>query len=219
MTIAFVPAPESPFATLRQFAKKRSAAEKCELCKIDLAPEHQHLLEPAARKLICACDACAILFSHREGAKFKRVPRDVRFLNDFRITDGQWESLMIPIGMAFFYDSSVQNKVVAFYPSPAGATESLLNLDSWKEIVEHNPVLKNMEPDVEALLVNRVNPTHGFSGASCYVVPIDECYRLVGLIRSNWQGFSGGTEVWQKIESFFGDLRRKAGVEEERIDA
>jgi hypothetical protein len=219
VTIAFVPAPESPFATLRQFAKKRSAIEKCELCKVDLAPEHQHLLEPEARKLVCACDACAILFSHREGTKFKRVPRDVSFLKDFRMTNGQWEALMIPIGMAFFHESSVQKKVVAYYPSPAGATESLLNLDSWKEIVEDNPELKNLQPDVEALLVNRVNPTHGFSGAACYVVPIDECYRLVGLIRAHWQGFSGGNEVWQEIERFFGDLRRKAGVDDERSDA
>jgi hypothetical protein len=219
VTIAFVPAPESPFATLRQFAKKRSAVEKCELCKIDLAPEHQHLLEPAARKLVCACDACAILFSHRDGTKFKRVPRQVRLLKDFRMTDGQWEALMIPIGMAFFYESSVQSKVVAFYPSPAGATESLLRLDSWNEIVEENPVLKKLEPDVEALLVNRVNSTHGFQGSSCYVVPIDECYRLVGLIRTHWQGFSGGSEVWQEIERYFAGLRRKAGVEDERSDA
>ncbi len=219
MTIAFMPAPESPFATLRQFAKKRSATEKCELCKVDLAPEHQHLLEPKTRKLVCACEACAILFSHREGTKFKRVPRHVSFLKDFRMTDGQWEALMIPIGMAFVYESSVQDKVVAFYPSPAGATESLLRLDSWNEIVEDNPVLKKLEPDVEALLVNRVNLTHGFHGSSCYVVPIDECYRLVGLIRTHWQGFSGGTEVWKEIERFFGDLRRKAGVEDERSDA
>lgn len=219
MTIAIVPAHDRPFAALRQLARKRGEVEKCDLCKVELAAEHQHLLEPASRRLVCACDACAILFSHRDGTKFKRVPRDVRFFKDFRLSDGQWEALMIPIGMAFFFQSSVQNKVVAYYPSPAGATESLLKLESWIELVEANPVLAELEPDVEALLVNRVNHAHGFHGSSCYVVPIDECYRLVGLIRTHWQGFSGGTEVWKQIDDFFASLRRKAGAGDEGPNA
>jgi hypothetical protein len=219
VTIAFRPAPDRAFTTLRQFARARSDVEQCDLCKVNLATEHQHLLEPASRKLVCACDACAILFSHRDGTKFKRVPRYVRYLKDFRMTKGQWEGLMIPIGMAFFYESSVQNKVVAYYPSPAGATESLLKLESWNDIIEENPGLNELEPDVEALLVNRVSPAHGFSGTACYVVPIDECYRLVGLIRTHWQGFSGGAEVWRQIEDFFAALRGKAGVEDELANA
>ena len=43
--------------------------------------------------------------------------------------------------------------MTAFYPSPAGATESLLPLTAWEEIVRENPALREMQPDVEALLV------------------------------------------------------------------
>jgi len=121
------------------------------------------------------------------------------------MTDAQWESLLIPINMAFFFHSSAAGKVISLYPSPAGATESLLDIESWEEIVQSNPVLQEMEPDTEALLVNRVR------GASeYYLLPIDECYRLVGLIRTHWHGLSGGTEVWEAIGRFFAGLKEKS---------
>ncbi|PYS85086.1 MAG: hypothetical protein DMF67_02180 [Acidobacteria bacterium] len=126
------------------------------MCSAELAAEHSHLVEPASRQLICACEACAILFSGQTNTKYKRVPRRALALPDFQLTDGQWDSLMIPIQPAFFFQSTPDNRVVALYPSPAGATESLLALDSWNEIVEDNPVLQEMESDVEALLVKRV---------------------------------------------------------------
>ncbi len=118
---------ESAFETLRQFARRPRNVEHCELCSIALASEHPHLLEPVGRKLLCACNACALLFSGKAGAKFKRVPRNVRFLPKFRLTDAQWDSLMIPINMAFFFSSSPEDRMIAMYPSPAGATESLLS--------------------------------------------------------------------------------------------
>jgi hypothetical protein len=43
-----------------------------------------------------------------------------------------------------------------------------------------------------------------------YLVPVDECYRLVGLIRARWKGLSGGTEVWEEIARFFDGLRQRA---------
>jgi hypothetical protein len=39
-----------------------------------------------------------------------------------------------------------------------------------------------------------------------WIVPIDDCYELVGLIRSRWRGFGGGEEVWAAIHGFFDDL-------------
>lgn len=199
----------TPFAGLRQFAKRRANLEYCEMCSVELRADHQHLIEAAARKLICACDACAILFSG-QGVKYKRVPRRVQFLRDFRMTDGQWDSLMIPIEMAFLFHSTPHGKVVAFYPSPAGATESLLSLETWNDVVQENPALLELQPDVEALLVNRVGVGHGVK-AQFYVVPIDECYKLVGLIRMHWRGLSGGTEVWREVGQFFAELKTKAG--------
>jgi hypothetical protein len=206
------PALESAFSVLRQFAKRRPVAERCELCGNEIASQHPHLIEPAARKLVCSCDACAILFSGRDGARFKRVPRRVKLLADFDMSDAAWESLMIPINMAFFFHSSPDERVVAMYPSPAGATESLLSLEAWSEIAQQHPEIAKMEPDVEALLVNRIGHSRGFSRAEVYILPIDQCFRLVGLIRSQWRGFSGGTEVWQEIAKFYTELREQAIV-------
>jgi len=203
---------DNAFGVLRQFARRPRNAEHCELCSAELAREHPHLLEPIVRKVLCACDACALLFSGREDAKFKRIPRNVRFLANFRITDAQWDSLMIPINMAFFYRSSPEGRMIATYPSPAGATESLLSLETWSEIVRDNPELSAIEPDVEALLVNRIGHARGFSAPEYYILPIDECFKLVGLIRLHWKGFAGGTEVWQEIAGFFEQLKGKAMV-------
>jgi Family of unknown function (DUF5947) len=200
---------DDAFAALRQFVRKRRAAECCEMCSSELPAEHQHLIDPAARKLICACDACAILFSGQASTKYRRVPRRIRFLPDFRMTEAQWESLMIPIEMAFFFKSDGPGKVNALYPGPAGATESLLSLETWTDVELDNPALREMEPEVEALLANRVGATRGVA-AQYYIVPIDECYKLVGLIRLHWHGLSGGTEVWREVGKFFSSLNERA---------
>jgi hypothetical protein len=204
------PLQENAFTALRQFARKRAVAECCEMCSQDLPVEHEHLVEPDKRKLVCACNACAILFEGQSGSKYRRVPRRVLFLCDFQMTDAQWDGLMVPIEMAFFFRSSPQQKMIALYPSPAGPTESLLPLDTWTDIVEVNPVLRKMEDDVTALLVNRVGHVRGAAPAEYYLAPIDECYKLVGLIRAHWRGLSGGTEVWREIQSFFSALKTRA---------
>lgn len=211
MPHALPPRQESAFAALRGFARKRMAVGRCEMCSRELPAEHEHLVEPVNRKLICACDACAILFDGQSGTKYKRVPRRVLFLRDFQLTDAQWDGLMVPIEMAFFYKSTPQGKVIALYPSPAGPTESLLSLDTWTDIVGMNPILNEMEADVSALLVNRVGHARGAWPAEYYLVPIDECYKLVGLIRTHWRGLSGGSEVWREIGGFFVALKKRAG--------
>jgi len=207
------------FGALRRFVRRPSLAERCEMCSKELSPRHQHLLEPVQRKLVCACDACAILFSSQGGTKYKRIPRRIRYLPDFRMTDSQWDGLMMPINMAFFFRSTPQARVMALYPSPAGATESLLSFDTWDEIVADNPTLQDMEADVEALLVNRIGHSRGFASPEHYLVPIDECFKLVGLIRSRWQGLSGGAEVWKEIGQFFTELKARSPQAVERSHA
>jgi hypothetical protein len=194
---------------LRQFVRRNRPAERCELCGLGLAPQHPHLIDPRSRKLACACGACALLFSAQNSSRYKRVPERVRFLDDFRMSDPQWDSLLIPINVAFFFESSPEKRVVALYPSPAGAPESQLPLDMWSEIVAENPVLAEMQPDVEALLVNRLGPSRGFSDHEYYLLPIDECYRLVGLIRAQWKGFSGGADLWAELARFFTGLKER----------
>ena len=201
---------------LRRFVRPRVAVERCDLCSAELAQEHPHLVELATRQLHCACDPCAILFSNQGGQggqggqgehKYTRVPRRILSLPDFVLTDMHWNSLMLPIQLAFFLNSTPDKRLVALYPSPAGATESQLPLDSWNEIVENNPVLKKMQPDVEALLVNRTGEKREY-----FIAPVDECYKLVGLIRMKWHGLSGGSEVWQDIDKFFASLKDRASV-------
>lgn len=196
-------------ASLRRFARPRIVTEQCDLCSIGLTPEHQHLFEPDTRQLFCSCDACSLLFSSRAETKYKRVPRQVYFLPDFYLSDSQWDDLLIPIGMAFFFHSSSVKKTMAFYPSPAGSVESLLELETWQELETVNPFLREMESDVEALLVNRIGEKKEH-----FLAPIDKCFELVGLIRMKWQGLSGGIEVWETIENFFGELKDRAIIKQ-----
>ena len=198
-----------PLGILRQFVRRRRPAEICEMCAQELIPAHSHLLDLSNRKLLCACEACALLFANQNNGKYRRVPKSVRRLIDFRLSDAQWENLMIPINMAFFFKHGT-DAVTALYPSPAGATESLLTFETWNDIVRDNPPLAEMEPDVEALLVNRVSESRGGGASEYFLLPIDECYKLTGLIRRHWRGLSGGAEVWVEIAQFFAELRDKS---------
>ena len=121
---------ESTLSFLKRFSRRRSAAERCELCSVELSPVHQHLLDPKSRQIFCSCDGCAILFCGQSGAHYLRIPRRIRALSNFQMADLQWESLMIPINLAFFYRDSAAGKMMAMYPSPAGAIKSLLSLES-----------------------------------------------------------------------------------------
>jgi hypothetical protein len=197
-----------PLATLQQFVNKpRENAEVCELCAAPLLSNHLHLLELEKRRVTCACNSCAILFGGN-GAhqRYRRIPRGIWRLYDFAMDDQEWNSLLIPIDLAFFLFDSTKGRVVADYPSPAGAMESSLDLEYWKSIVTKNPILKKFEPDVEALLINRIGASPQY-----YRVPIDYCFRLVGIIRIHWRGISGGSEVWKRIDYFFQELKESSG--------
>lgn len=192
--------------------------ERCELCGEPIPSEHRHLLDIQSRELVCACRACSLLFDRRGAAQgsLRLVPGRRLALEDFALSDMRWESLRIPVDMAFFFYSSPLERVVAFYPSPMGATESRLELSAWEEIERENPVLASLQPDVEALLVNRARGARRY-----YLVPIEDPYRLVALIRTRWRGFTGGREVWSEIARFFEQLdgqatpQRKASTRKE----
>lgn len=197
---------------LRRLAQRRPVPgaadpERCELCGEPIAPVHRHLLELDSRQLLCTCRACTVLFDRRGagGGRYRLVPQRRLSLDELELSDVVWEQLRIPVEMAFFFYNSSAGRVMAFYPGALGATESRLELDAWEEIEAANPVLGEMEPDVEALLVDR---TRG--ARRQWLVPIDDCFTLVGVIRTRWRGFAGGKEVWTEIDRFFAELDRRA---------
>ncbi len=163
------------------------------------------MLEMSNAQIVCACDSCALRFQAVLDGRFKLIPRDVRSLSELNLTDIEWESLALPINLAFFFHSTPEDRTKAMYPSPAGATESLLPLKAWHSLIANNLPLARMEPDVEALLVNRVGAKREY-----YLAPIDVCFELVGLIRIHWRGLAGGEIVWGEIDKFFSRLQMES---------
>jgi Family of unknown function (DUF5947) len=190
---------------LRRFRRPQTIQEQCQFCSAGLSSHHRHLLEVSRNRIICTCDPCALRFQDVIGGRFKLIPRDIWRLRQLSLLDSEWENLALPINLAFFFYSMPEKKMKALYPSPAGATESLLPLAAWSSIAERNPRLSTLQPGVEAFLVNRVGVKREY-----YVVPIDVCFELVGIIRMHWRGLSGGDSVWQEVETFFARLSADA---------
>jgi hypothetical protein len=186
---------------------REAAAERCDLCGTAIAPAHRHLLDVPTRELRCACRPCALLFDRPAagGGNVRLVPERRLRVMDFALDDLAWEELRLPVDLAFFFRSAQAGRVLAYYPGPMGATESLLTLEAWEALREANPVLDTLEDDVEALLVNRARGERGH-----WIVPIDVPYELAGLIRVHWKGLTGGKVVWQEIGRFLGELDRGA---------
>ncbi|MGH3923793.1 MAG: DUF5947 family protein [Pseudonocardiaceae bacterium] len=206
--------PEGLQRFLRPPPPKPRPGELCEMCLEPIPPEgareHGHVVDLDARNVMCACRACYLLFEHKGAARgrYRAVPDRYRHDPEFALGEGQWDALQVPVAMAFFFfnsDSDVQ-RVVCFYPSPAGATESLLPLDTWDEVMAANPAFGDATPDVEALLIYRPKG----QAFECFLVPITACYELVGRVRLRWKGFDGGTEVWAEIDAFFDRLRGRS---------
>jgi hypothetical protein len=193
-------------AALRKLGRSSATAagESCELCNGPVGRLHRHLLEPATRRILCACDPCATCFQGVTGGRYRLIPRDVRPLPNLSISDEQWDALALPINLAFFFHHTPAKRVVALYPGPAGAVESELPLTAWSDVAAESADIAGMESDVEALLVRRIGGVHRY-----YIAPIDVCFRLVGLFRLHWKGLAGGTDVWREVGAFFDEFDPK----------
>jgi hypothetical protein len=195
-------------ALLQQMLKKRPpAGERCDFCATSLGPEHSHIIELAQRRIMCACRPCFIVFEPEgaAGGKYRPIATRYREIPEFTLDEGQWDTLQIPVGLAFFFYNSPESRVVAFYPSPAGATESQLPLETWAEIAGRYPEFNSIKPDVEAILIQRDRER-----SRCFIVPIDSAYELVGLIRVTWKGFDGGSEAHEKIAAYFEKITERS---------
>jgi len=208
------PAVRPEAAGLRRFVEPAPPQpERCELCGVPLAEAgHRHLVDVERRALSCACTPCALLFEQpgAAGGRFRTVPDRYLVDADHGLDDSAWEQLGIPVGVAFFFRNAALDRLVALYPSPAGATESELDPSTWQQVLGGSSLAAMLEPDVEALLVHRVDGRY-----ESYLVPIDICYELVGRMRLLWQGFDGGAEARADLEQFFAQVARRARVPRE----
>lgn len=175
------------------------------MCSASIPDDHRHLLDLHQRQIVCVCESC---WAIRSGdPDLRPVGQRTVWLDGFEMPDDVWADFRIPIGLAFFMYSSVTECVVAMYPSPAGATESELHFESWNRLAVLNPALERLEPDGEALIVNRMSEPPAYA-----IAPIDRCYMLVGLVKASWEGISGGSGVEQAVNRFFSELRVQAVV-------
>lgn len=203
----------SPYDVLaRATGNRRSpepAGERCEMCSEPIPDEHQHVVNVAGRQLMCVCRACYLLFTDPAAElRYRAVPDRYLAFPGFALDRRAWEALQIPVGVAFFFTNSALGRTVAFYPGPAGATESELDLDAWDAIARADPRVRLLADDVEALLV-RV-PDDQNAEPQSYLVPIDACYEFVGRLRLLWRGFDGGQEARAFLDAFFERIEARA---------
>ncbi len=192
------PAPPAPAA---------EQVERCEFCAAVVDERHGHVADLHDHRLLCVCRPCYLLFGPQGagGGRYRGVGEDVRRVEDLELEEVLWDALRIPVDLVFFFRQSDTDGLLSFYPGPGGATESELDLSAWSGIVAANPIVDTVEPDVEAVLLRR------HDGAfSCYLVPVDVCYELVGVVRQSWTGLGGGPEVWSRIGEFFAGLDARA---------
>ena len=206
----------SAIRELRRLANRQlvepppAVEERCDLCSRSIPSDHRHLLHIENREIVCTCETCRALFAG--DGPYRPTGTRTLWLDGLELPDELWASFRIPIGLAFFFESSTRGSdgeggVVAFYPSPAGTTECELDLGAWATLVAANPVLGGLEPDAEALIVNRLGGARQHA-----IVPIDECYRLVGLVRVSWEGISGGTRIETAVSEFFAETMEGAAA-------
>lgn len=177
------------------------------MCSDVLGHDHDHVVDRDRRDMVCACRACWLLFTSdgAGGGRYRAVPDRYVALDDFAIPESRWTELQIPVSIAFFFENTALGHVAAFYPGPAGVTESLLPLDAWDDLVAGNPLLGTLSPDVEAVLVRVTR-----EASEAFIVPVDACYELAGRLRQVWRGFDGGDDARAEIERFFAEVRRRA---------
>jgi hypothetical protein len=168
--------------------------ERCELCGAPAGDDHPHLLDMEGPQgtLACACRPCHLLLAApgAGGGRWRAVPDEWRAVDAVDLPD-------VPVGVSFVVVDSRTGGAVAFYPGPAGATESELDVAV--------DLLPPMTPDVEALVIR---------GHEAYVVPVSAAYGLVGELRTAWKGLTGGDAPERVLNTFFTRAARRSWTTE-----
>jgi hypothetical protein len=185
---------------IRRTGTHHDDGPQCQLCSAPVTEPHRHMLDEQSGELLCTCRACTVLFEREAAGRghYRLVP-DRRL----RLPCVSIAGLGIPVGVAFF-TIGVDGSVIAHYPSPMGATTWEVSAENWQTVLRECPQLADMTPDVEAFLVNTARDADEY-----WLVPVDDCYRLVAIIRQQWHGLSGGSTVWPAVDRFFSELAEK----------
>ncbi len=172
-------------------------ADRCDLCAAPAEDGHRHLYDTERSEALCACRACALLFARDAAGQghYLLIPQ-----RRVRLAPLPADALGVPVGLAFFV-ARADGGVTAHYPSPAGATQWEVAPENWSAAVARCPRLRTLVPEVEALLVNTARGRQDH-----WIIPVDDCFRLVALVRREWRGLSGGDRIWPAVERFFTDL-------------
>lgn len=182
-------------------------AERCELCAATVPPRHAHVVDLEERALLCACQACSLLFDRPQPARYRTVPDRVLVEPRLKLTTTRWAALGIPVQLAFVFYNSTLARWTAFYPSPAGPMEADVPAESLAALARESTLVRALTPDVEALLVRG---HRGQADLECFLAPIDACYDLVARVRQRWRGFDGGDDARREIDELFEGLRARA---------
>ncbi|MBX5482271.1 MAG: hypothetical protein IRZ16_10610 [Myxococcaceae bacterium] len=193
----------------RDAGHRQSTGTVCELCSQPIGEPHSHVVDLEARAICCACRPCALLFETPGAAKgrWRTVPTRFHRWEPSAEEEAVLARLQLPVGLAFFFFNSRLGRWVAHYPGPAGPIASELPLEAWEALAKVNPLLSAAAPDVEAVLVHT---PRGAARGRWFLVPIDACYELVGLLRTHWRGFDGGSEAKAQLEAFFASVDRRS---------
>ncbi|MGW4436925.1 DUF5947 family protein [Streptomyces sp. NPDC004596] len=194
---------QGALARLIRSAPVRAAAaeaEACELCAAPVAEAHPHLYDTADADVRCVCGPCSVLFAGDAAGegRYRLVPR-----RRLRLPPVDTAVLGVPVGLVFFVPRS-DGTVTAQGPSPAGAMRWEVDAAAWQRLAAACPPLAGMTCDVEALLVNTARGSEQH-----WIVPVDDCFRMVALVRREWRGLSGGGRVWPAVERFFAELTER----------
>ncbi len=201
-----------PLSTLRRIRAAEPPSppgERCEMCAAPIGEAHSHVVNLTSRSLLCTCRPCTLLFDYDSAElKYRAVPERYLSFPSLRLSPAVWDDLQIPVGLAFLFRNSTLERTVAFYPGPAGATESELPLGAWDGVVAEHPQLSVAAPDVEAIILRA--PEDARTAVECYLVPIDSCYELVGRLRQVWRGFDGGQQARAHLSNYFDALAARS---------
>ena len=190
-------------ARLRQFADRTNTHLACDLCRSEVNEKHRHLLELSSRQIWCDCDACCLLFSESGENRFRLIPQRVTKL-EIDFDDAAWTKLGIPIGLAYFQIRAPDQWLVG-YPSPAGAVMASVEEEARNVLLMANTLVESLQREVEALVINRTSTEH-----QAFIVPLDRCYQLIGIIRQNWEGWTGGPRINKQVDLYFDQLEEAA---------